>query len=194
MCPDLSESILQGTDWITGRVSREADLFPLLKRPGGNPVQVSIANPTSKAGRWRKAKWKNYIPTLVSPVSTPLNGCPRGAEHNDCFFQLNWENQSWERGTVEPQQTVCTSLTGVLMLPALSSPGTVRRDDHLSAVIGVSVIHIQLQAFPLVALDQREQVLWLQIHWRGENGQNEDTHSHRQVEKAGTVFVTLNHC
>lgn len=45
------------------------------------------------------------------------------------------------------------------MLPALSSPGTVRRDDHLSAVIGVSVVHIELQAFPLVALDQREQVL-----------------------------------
>ncbi len=45
------------------------------------------------------------------------------------------------------------------MLPALSSPGTVRCDDHLSAVISVCVVHIELQAFPLVALYQREQVL-----------------------------------
>ncbi len=53
MCvfPDLSESILQRTDGLTGRVSREADLLPLLKRPGGNPVEVSIADPTSKAGK-----------------------------------------------------------------------------------------------------------------------------------------------
>lgn len=53
-CADLSESILQRTDGLTGRVSREADLLPLLKGPGGNPVQVSVANPTSEAGRSRE--------------------------------------------------------------------------------------------------------------------------------------------
>ena len=42
----------------------------------------------------------------------------------------------------------------VKVLPALSSPGAVRCDDHLSAVIGVCVVHIQLQAFPLMGLDQ----------------------------------------
>lgn len=52
-CADLSESILQRTDGLTGRVSREADLLPLLKGPGRNPVQVSVANPTSEAGRSR---------------------------------------------------------------------------------------------------------------------------------------------
>lgn len=46
--PDLGESVLQWTDGITGRVSRKADLLSLSKRLGGNPVQVSIANPTSK--------------------------------------------------------------------------------------------------------------------------------------------------
>lgn len=48
MCPDLSESILQWADGISGGISREADFLPLLKRLGGNPVQVSIANPTSE--------------------------------------------------------------------------------------------------------------------------------------------------
>lgn len=45
------------------------------------------------------------------------------------------------------------------MLPALSSPGTVGCDDHLSAVICVSVVHVELEAFPFVRLNQREQVL-----------------------------------
>lgn len=47
------------------------------------------------------------------------------------------------------------------MLPALSSPSTVGCDDHLSAVISVSVVHVQLEAFPFVRLYQREQVLGL---------------------------------
>ena len=50
----------------------------------------------------------------------------------------------------------------VYVLPALSSPGSVGCDDHLSAVVSVRVVHVELQAFPLVALYQREQVLWLQ--------------------------------
>ena len=45
------------------------------------------------------------------------------------------------------------------VLPALSSPGAVGGDDHLPAVVRVSVVDIQLQALPLVGLDQREQVL-----------------------------------
>lgn len=56
VCPYLSESILQRTDGLTGRVSREADLLPLLKRPCGNPVEVSITNPTPKAGEGRRKK------------------------------------------------------------------------------------------------------------------------------------------
>lgn len=44
-------------------------------------------------------------------------------------------------------------------LPAISSPGTVGCDDHLSTVIGVGVVHVELQAFPLMTLDQREKVL-----------------------------------
>lgn len=44
-------------------------------------------------------------------------------------------------------------------LPAISSPGTVGCDDHLSTVIGVGVVHVELQALPLVTLDQREKVL-----------------------------------
>lgn len=51
--------------------------------------------------------------------------------------------------------------TGGQVLPALSSPGTVGRDDHLSAVIRVSVVHVELEAFPFVRLYQREQVLGL---------------------------------
>lgn len=47
-------------------------------------------------------------------------------------------------------------------LPAISSPGTVGCDDHLSTVIGVGVVHVELQALPLVTLDQREKVLRLQ--------------------------------
>lgn len=47
----------------------------------------------------------------------------------------------------------------VQVLPALSSPGTVGCDDHLSAVIRVGVVYVQLEAFPFVRLDQREQVL-----------------------------------
>lgn len=62
----------------------------------------------------------------------------------------------------------------VEVLPALSSPGTVRCDDHLSAVVCVCVVHIQLQALPLVALYQREQVLWL--HMKSQN------HRQYQVE------------
>lgn len=54
MCADLGESILQWTDRLSRRISREADLFPLLKRPSGNPVKVSITNPTAEAGRRRK--------------------------------------------------------------------------------------------------------------------------------------------
>lgn len=50
---DLSESILQRTDGLTGIISREADFLSLLKRPGGNSVKVSIADPTAKAGRER---------------------------------------------------------------------------------------------------------------------------------------------
>lgn len=46
-----------------------------------------------------------------------------------------------------------------LALPAISSPGTVGCDDHLSTVIGVGVVHVELQAFPLMTLDQREKVL-----------------------------------
>lgn len=49
--PDLSESILQRADGITGRISREADLLALLKRSGGNPVQVTVTNSTSEAGK-----------------------------------------------------------------------------------------------------------------------------------------------
>lgn len=49
--PDLSESILQRTDGITGRISREADLLAFLKRSGGNPVQVTVTDPTSEAGK-----------------------------------------------------------------------------------------------------------------------------------------------
>lgn len=44
-------------------------------------------------------------------------------------------------------------------LPAISSPGTVGCDDHFSTIIGVGVVHVELQALPLVALDQREKVL-----------------------------------
>lgn len=47
----------------------------------------------------------------------------------------------------------------VEMLPAVSPPGSVRGDDHLPAVIGVCVVHVELQALPLVTLYQREQVL-----------------------------------
>lgn len=47
-------------------------------------------------------------------------------------------------------------------LPSLSSPGTVGCDDHLPAVVGVGVVYVKLQALPLVALDQGEQVLGLQ--------------------------------
>lgn len=51
------------------------------------------------------------------------------------------------------------SVTNPTSKAALSSPGTVWRDDHLSAVIGVCVVYVELQAFPLMALYQREQVL-----------------------------------
>lgn len=54
MHPDLSEAVLQRADRIAGRASREADLLALLKRPGGDPVQVSITNPTSEAGKGQK--------------------------------------------------------------------------------------------------------------------------------------------
>lgn len=49
--PDLSEAVLQRADGITGRVSRETELLALLKRPGGDPVQVPITDPTPKAGK-----------------------------------------------------------------------------------------------------------------------------------------------
>lgn len=49
-CTDLSESILKWTDRLRGRASWEADLFALFKRPGGNSVEVPVANSTSKAG------------------------------------------------------------------------------------------------------------------------------------------------
>lgn len=51
---DLSKSVFQWTDRLTGRSSRETDLLPLLKRPGGNPVEVSIADPTAKAREGEK--------------------------------------------------------------------------------------------------------------------------------------------
>lgn len=47
----------------------------------------------------------------------------------------------------------------VQVLPALSSPSTIGCDDHFSAVIGVGVVHVELEAFPFVRLYQREQVL-----------------------------------
>lgn len=50
---DLSESILQRTDGLARRISREADLLPLFKRPGRNPMEVSIAYSTSQAGKER---------------------------------------------------------------------------------------------------------------------------------------------
>lgn len=67
-CSDLGESILQWADGITGRVSRKADLLPLSKRLGGNPVQVSVANPASKA---RKTEQKG----LEVVASAPLVSC-----------------------------------------------------------------------------------------------------------------------
>lgn len=53
---DLGESILQRTDGIAGRVSRKADLLSLSERLGWNPVQVSIANPTSKTEEENKTE------------------------------------------------------------------------------------------------------------------------------------------
>lgn len=55
-------------------------------------------------------------------------------------------------------------------LPAISSPGSVGCDDHLSTVIGVGVVHVELQAFPLMTLDQREEVLRLQRERRKQRG------------------------
>lgn len=51
MYPDLSEAVLQRADGIACRVSGETDLLALLERPSGDPVQVSITDPTSKAGK-----------------------------------------------------------------------------------------------------------------------------------------------
>lgn len=70
-------------------------------------------------------------------------------------------------------------------LPALSAPGTVGSDDHLSAVIRVSVVHVELEAFPFVRLYQREQVL--RLH-RRENAQRLGKH-HKGVggATAGTA-------
>ena len=56
VCPDLGESILQRTDRLICRISREADLLPFLKRPGGNSVEVAVSNPTSKARKGRQIK------------------------------------------------------------------------------------------------------------------------------------------
>lgn len=46
-------------------------------------------------------------------------------------------------------------------LPALSAPVTVRRDDHLPAVVCVSVVNVQLQLLTVVVFDERKQVLTL---------------------------------
>lgn len=62
-CSDLGESILQWTDGIAGTVSRKADLLSLSKRLGWNPVQVSIANPTSKT----EEENRREINGLISP-------------------------------------------------------------------------------------------------------------------------------
>lgn len=60
---DLSKSVFQWTDRLTGRSSRETDLLPLLKRSGGNPVEVSIANPTAKAreGEYKRIENINSV-------------------------------------------------------------------------------------------------------------------------------------
>lgn len=68
-CSDLSESILQWTDGIAGRVSRKADLLSLPKRLGGNPVQVSVANPTSKAKNKEQIHGGNTKPYFTLPGS-----------------------------------------------------------------------------------------------------------------------------
>lgn len=64
-CSDLSESILQWTDGITGRVSRKADLLSLSERLGGNPVQVSVANPASKT---KKTEQKRLMVVASAPL------------------------------------------------------------------------------------------------------------------------------
>lgn len=55
----------------------------------------------------------------------------------------------------------------VCLLPALPSPGAVRGDDHLSAVVCVCVINIQLQPLPFMGLYQGKQVLRLRERERG---------------------------
>lgn len=69
---DLGESILQRTDGIAGRVSRKADLLPLSKRLGWDPVQVSVANPTSKTEEDNKTEERlkvSFPPCSTNTVS-----------------------------------------------------------------------------------------------------------------------------
>ena len=68
----LSESILQWTDGLTGIISRETDLLPFFKRPSGNPVKVSITNPTSKAGKQRKQSYIFHSLWLALPLLFPI--------------------------------------------------------------------------------------------------------------------------
>lgn len=75
--PDLSESILQRADGITGRISREADLLAFLKRSGGNPVQVAVTDPTSEAGKREigSAQLQQISCWSVKPAGIKLNKC-----------------------------------------------------------------------------------------------------------------------
>lgn len=77
MCfSDLGESVLQWTDGIAGRVSRKADLLSLPERLGWNPVQVSVANPTSKTDEENKTEERlmvSFPPFSSSTVSPQLN-------------------------------------------------------------------------------------------------------------------------
>lgn len=93
VCPDLGEAILQWTDGLTGRVSREADLLPLFKRPCGDPVEVSIANPTSKAGNRREEKFESS-PDFHSDTFqigfyalVSYNGSDKSASDDGLFLQ-----------------------------------------------------------------------------------------------------------
>lgn len=49
------------------------------------------------------------------------------------------------------------------LVPALSAPCSIWCDHHLPAGIGLCVVHQQLQRFPLMGLDQWEEVFRLQI-------------------------------
>lgn len=61
------------------------------------------------------------------------------------------------------------------VIPALSTPVAVWCDDHLTAVVCVRVVNIQLQLFPFMGFNEGEQIITLLKKQRYTAGQQVST-------------------